>query len=204
VGPADGVVVVGIGSAEFIEAGGEELRSFEGCQAIEVGHFVIGPVEGAFGGGAVVADDVVDEGVVEDLEFLEHFDDPADVMIGVFEEAGVDLHLPAEDGFEGFGHVGPGGDFLGARGELAGGGNDAELFLAGEDLVAELIPTLVELALVLVGPFLGGVMGCVGGARGVIDEEGLIGGEGFLLADPLDGFVGHVDEQVVALFREFS
>ena len=50
-------------------------------------------VDRALGGGAVVADDVVDERVLEDAEILERVDQPADVVVGVLEEAGVDLHL---------------------------------------------------------------------------------------------------------------
>jgi hypothetical protein len=50
-------------------------------------------VQVAFGARPVVADDVVDERVVEDAQVLERVDEPPDVMIGVLEKAGVDLHL---------------------------------------------------------------------------------------------------------------
>ena len=49
---------------------------------------------GAFRARPVVAVDVVDERVLEDAEILERVDEPSDVMVGVLEEAGVDLHLP--------------------------------------------------------------------------------------------------------------
>ena len=54
------------------------------------------PLRRALGGGAVVADDVVDERVVEDAELVEGVDEPADVVVGVLQEAGVDLHLAGE------------------------------------------------------------------------------------------------------------
>ena len=77
---------------------------------VEVGHLVERAVQGAFGGGAVVADDVVDDRVVEDLEILESVEHPADVMVGVLEEPGVHLHLAGEHRLELLGHVVPGRD----------------------------------------------------------------------------------------------
>ena len=87
-----------------------------------------------------------------------------------------------------------------AGGELAIGGNDAELLLPREGLFAQLVPAVVELALVLVGPFLGHVMRRVGGAGREVDEERLVGDQRLLLADPGDRLVGHVFHEVVALF----
>ena len=51
------------------------------------------PLQRAFGRRAVVAEDVVDQRVVEDLQLFERIDQTADVVIGVFEEAGIDFHL---------------------------------------------------------------------------------------------------------------
>ena len=39
----------------------------------------------------------------------------------------------------------------------------------------------------------------MGGAGGEVDKEGLVGGEHLLLSNPLDGLVGHVRHEVVAL-----
>ena len=60
----------------------------------------------------IVADDVVDERVIEHAEVVEGVHQPADVMVGVLEEAGVDLHLAGQHRLELVGHVLPGGDLL--------------------------------------------------------------------------------------------
>ncbi len=83
--------------------------------AVEVGHLVEGAVHGALGRRAVVADDVVDDRVVEDLEVLEGVDDPAHVVVGVLEEPGVHLHLALEHRLELVGHVVPRRDQVVAR-----------------------------------------------------------------------------------------
>ena len=67
---------------------------------------------------AVVADDVVDERVVEHAEVLDGVDQPADVEVGVLEEPGVDLHLPREHRLELLRHVVPGRDLVVAGGQL--------------------------------------------------------------------------------------
>ena len=88
-----------------------------------------------------------------------------------------------------------------ARGELAVRRDDAQLLLPGDGLFAQLVPALVELALVLVGPLLGHVVRRVGRAGREIDEEGLVGRQRLLLRDPGHRLVGHVRHEVVALFR---
>ena len=135
----------------------------------------------ALGRGAVVADDVVDERVVEDAQLLQRVEQPADVVVGVLQEARVDLHLPAQHGLERLRHLVPGRDLLVARGELAVRRDDAQLLLPGEGLLAQLVPALVELALVLVGPLLRHVVRRVGGAGREVDEERLVGRERLLL-----------------------
>ena len=54
-------------------------------------------------------------------------------------------------------------------------------------------------ALVLVRPLRPHVVRGVGRARGVVDEERLVGHQRLLLLDPVDGVVGHVLGEVVAL-----
>jgi hypothetical protein len=50
--------------------------------------------------GAVVADDHVDQRVVENLQLGQRVDEPTDVVIGVLEEPRVHLHLPRQHGLE--------------------------------------------------------------------------------------------------------
>ena len=197
--PAHGVVVVGFRPAEFVDPRRQVLGRLEGLQAVEVAHLVEAPVDPTLGRGAVVADDVVNERVVEDVQLLQQVHDAANVVVGEFHEAGIHLHLPAQHGLERFGHRVPGRHLLGARGELAVGRDDPELLLPGEGLLAQLVPALVELALVFVGPLFRNVVGRVGGAGGEVDEERLVGRQRLLLRNPLDGLVGHVRHEVVAL-----
>ena len=201
--PAHGVVVVGLGPAEFVEPRREILRRFERLQAVEVAHLVVAAVEAALGRGPVVADDVVHERVVEDIELLQSVQNPAHVVVGVLHVARVNFHLPAQHRLERLRHLVPGRDFLVTRGQLAVRRDDAELLLSCECLLAQLVPALVELALVLVDPFLRDVVGRVCRAGCEVDEEGLVGGEGFLLGDPGHRLVGHVLYEVVTLFGRF-
>jgi len=97
------------------------------------------------------------------------------MMIDILHEPGVDLHLPDEHGLEGGGHVVPCGDFLVPLRELTILRNDAECLLASEDLFAQFVPTLVELAFVFIGPFFGNVVRGVGRAGREVDENGLSG-----------------------------
>ena len=76
-----------------------------------------------------------------------------------------------------------------SRCEFAVGGDDARFLLAGEGLFAQFVPALVEFSFVLVRPVQRDVVRRVGSAGREVDEEGLIGNEGFLLPDPVDGLV---------------
>jgi len=99
-----------------------------------------------------VADHQVDERVVEDVEVGERVDQPPDMVVGVLEEARVDLHLPREDGLHVVRRVGPGRDLGRAGGQLGVLRDDAERLLPGKALLAQRVPALVELALVLRRP----------------------------------------------------
>ncbi len=130
--PAHRVVVVGLRPAELVEPGHEEFRRLEGGHAVEVDHLVERAVQRALGRRAVVADDVVDERVVEDVELLQPVEQAADVVVGVLQEAGVDFHLPAQHRLERLRHVVPRRDLLVTRGELAVRRNDAQASSAAQ------------------------------------------------------------------------
>ena len=198
-GPTDRVVVVGVRPAEVVHLAEHELGGLECGHAVEVGQLVEGAVHGALGRGAVVADDVVDDRVVENLQVGEGVDQTADMVVGVLEEPGVDLHLPGQHRLELLGHVVPGGDLVVPRGQLGVLRDDPQFLLAGEGALAQGVPTVVELALVAVGPLLRDVVGGVGGAGGEVDEERPVRHQRLLLTHPADGVVGEVLGQVVAL-----
>ncbi len=77
----------------------------------------------------------------------------------------------------------------------------AQLLLAREALLAQRVPALVELPLVLVRPLDRHVVRRVRGARGEVGEERLVRHQRLLLADPGDRAVRHVLGEVVALLR---
>ncbi len=122
------------------------------------------------------------------------------MVVGVLHEARIDLHLAAQDRLERLRHVVPRRDLRMARGELAVRRNDAKRLLPGDGFFAQLVPALVEFALVLVGPLLGHMVRRVGRARREVDEERLVGRQRLLLRDPGHRLVGHVRHEVVALF----
>src|SRR4029078_10302962 len=96
-------------------------------------------------------------------------------------------------------NVVPRGDLLRAGGELGVGRDHAELLLAREGLLAQLVPALVELPLVLRRPLLGRMVWCMRRTGGEVREERLVAHQGLLLADPRDRLVGHVLGEVVTL-----
>ena len=81
---------------------------------------------------------------------------------------------------------------------LVPGRHHAQRDLTRQRLLAQLVPALVELALVLGDPLLGHVVRRVGGARCEIDEERLVRRQRLLELHPGDGLVGHVGHEVVA------
>ena len=128
--PAHGVVVVGLGSAELVDPRRHELRRLQAGGAVEHDQLVEAALRRALRGGPVVADDVVDQRVVEDLQVLERVDQPAHVVVRVLEEPGVDLHLAREHGLQVIRHVVPGRDLRGTLRELRVRRDHAQFLLA--------------------------------------------------------------------------
>ena len=85
-------------------------------------------------------------------------------------------------------------------GELAVRRHDPEFLLACEGAFPVGVPAVVELAGVLVGPFLGDVMGGVGGTRAEVEVEGLVRVDLLGVGDELHRLVHQVRGEVVALF----
>ena len=123
------------------------------------------------------------------------------MVIGVLQEAGVDLHLASEDRLHRVRHVVPRRDLVVATGQVGVGRDHAQLLLPGERALSLHVPSLVEPALVPVDPFRWDVVRRMGRARREVHEERPIRHQRLLLADPADGVVGQVLGQVVALLR---
>ena len=169
---------------------GELLLGGQG-NAVLHRQLVEGAGEGALHGGAVVAPDVEDQGVVELAHPLELIQHPAHVVIGVLLVAGIDLHLPGIQGPFLVRERVPGREGTLRGVSTASCGITPEGLLAGEDLFSVDVPAAVELAAVLGAPLLGHVMGGVGAAGRVVHEPRLgvvVGGHPM---QPLDCLVGH-------------
>ena len=80
-------------------------------------------------------------------------------------------------------------------------GDDPQLLLAREGLLAVGLPAVVELAGVLVGPLLGHVVRRVRGPEAEVQVEGLVGVDLPRVGDELDRLVDEVGGEVVALLR---
>ena len=199
--PAHREVVEGLRRAELVDPCRHELGRLDSRRPVERDHPVERAIWPAFARATVVAGDVNDERVIEDPEIFDRIDHTADLIVGVLHVAGVDLHLPRQHRLQRVRHVLPGLDLLRSDRELSISGDDAQLLLAGEDLFAQLVPTLVELPLVLVRPF------CVHGVRRVratrceVDEERLVRHQRLLLLHPFDRVGRDVIVEVVALLR---
>ena len=199
--PADRVVVVRRRSSELVDPGRHELGRLQVIRTVEDEHLVERPVDGALRRGPVVADDVVDQRVIQDAEILDRIHQPPDMVVGVLQEPGIHLHLTGQHRLQRIGHVVPGRDLLMPSRQHRVGRNHAELLLADQDLLAQHIPTRVETTLVPVRPLDRNVVRGMGGTRRVVDEERLVRHQRLLLADPPDRPVGHVLGEVVALLR---
>ena len=140
--------------------------------------------ERAFGARAVVADQVNDQRVVADLHRSPARRQAWRPERQCVRESREDL-LHARVEFLLIGRAGvPGRHRVGTRRQLRVLRDDTELLLVLEGDLALLVPAVVELALILVGPLLGDVVRSVRGARREVDEERLVRGGRLLLSDP--------------------
>ena len=122
-------------------------------------------------------------------------------MIGVFEEAGVDLHhARVEATLVGRQRV-PCRNPCWTLAELSARRQQARLDLAGIDAVAPLIPALIEAAAVLVDKAARRLMRRMAGTRGEVQHERLIGRRCAEIFHEQDRLVGEIFGEVIALFR---
>ncbi len=146
---------------------------------------------------AVIAHDIKDRGVFHMAFRADGLEQASHLVIGLRQKAGVDFHLMGQQFLLRLGERIPGGDLFGPRRQLRIGGYCADLPFAGKGLLAQLVPTLIEEALLLGDPLLRHVMWGVRGAGGQVKEERLLRGYGIMLLDPVDRVVHQVRRQVV-------
>ena len=89
-GPADRVVVMCFPRAQIVFVFEDLFVIF--FDSVHRGHFVERPLDHALGAGAVVADDVNDQRVVELAQLRDRIQDPAHIVVGLGKVAGVHLH----------------------------------------------------------------------------------------------------------------
>ncbi len=193
--PADRVVREGLRAAPPVELG-HDLRQRLG-HPVEEAHLVEHAGGASLRARAVVPRDVDEERVVQDPQVLERRHEPADLVVDVLAEAREDLHLAREEALLVRRERVPVLDGRRLGRELRARRHEAERDLPRERLLPVLVPARVEAALVLVRPLPRDVVGRVGGARGEVDEEGLVRRERLLRAHPGDGPVGEVRAEVV-------
>ena len=128
-----------------------------------------------FGTRTVVAPHVKNDGVVANAKLFQSIDQFADLRIGVLDEASEDFHQPTLERLLRFRNAVPRRHRLVARSQLCICRNPAELFLSGKDTLTVLVPTIIELAFVLVGPFRKDVMRAVNSAGCPVHQEWLVG-----------------------------
>ena len=135
---------------------------------------------------------------------LDFGDDPARVVVGVLGEAGEHFHQAALEGFFSFGNRIPRRHGSGARRKLGVLRYPALRLGVRKSALAILVPAVVELAFVFVGPFLHDMVRTMRCARRPIHEERLVRCVGPLFAQPLDGVLGDVLGEVIALIVFFG
>ena len=193
--PADRVVVERLPRPDIVAPLQQLLEVF--LYAVEERHLVEKPLQAPFGARPVVAGDVDDERVVELTQLLDRLQHAADVVVGLLQEPGVHLHHAGKESLLLGGKGVPRLHAGGAGRELRVSRYDTQLLLPREYLLADFVPALVELPLVLLDPLLLRVVRGVRGARGVVDEERLVRRHGLLHLDPMRCLVGQVVVEVV-------
>ena len=178
-----------------LEAVLEWLRS-----VVEELRLVRGSGRAALGTRPVVRDHHHDR-VVQLALFAQEVEQPAEMVVGVAEEAREHLHHPAEQPAR-LGWLRRPVRYVGVvPGQLRVGGHDAEFLLPGEDLLPIGVPALVESTRVLVGPLLRHMVWRVSGPEAEVQVERLARVDLLGVGDELDRPVDQILGEVVSLLR---
>ena len=198
--PAPGVVVEVLRPAEIVDRR-QVLLEIVG-HVVEELVLVDGSGGPAFGTRAVVGDQH-DQCVVELSEALQELEQSSNLVIHVLAEAREHLHHAGVEFALIRRELVPVLDVRVVPGQHGVLRHDAELFLSREDPLPELVPAVVELALVLVGPRLRHVMRRMVRARREIEKERFVGRDLLEVGDERDRPIGEIFGEVIALFRRF-
>jgi len=167
--------------------------------AIEVGHLVVHTHESTLGTGAVVAGNVDEQRIIQLADVVQRINEASHLGVGLLHEARKHLGLTSKELAIISRKRVPIHDFFGLLGQFGTSGDDAHLSLAFGCLLPGLVPTLVKLPLVFVGPRPGHVVRRVDSAGCIVHEKGLVRRHRLLGLDPVDRLVGHVHGEVIAL-----
>ena len=180
--PADGVMREGAGVAPGVQMRHVDLGVAD--DSVERHHLVVSALRSAFRTGAVIADDVDEQGIVHYAHLLQCIHQTSYLLVGVLGESGKGLHLPGLQLLLVWSLGIPGRNLLGSLGQLRILRDDAHLLLACKRLLAQFVPSLIELAFIAVDVRLGHVMRSVQRTRGEVNEEWLVGRQGVLRLHP--------------------
>ena len=133
-------------------------------------------------------------------EFLQRIDQPADMMIGVLQEAGVDFHLRAQDGFIASGMSSHAGISAWRAVSSQSSGMTPSFFCRAKVSSRSLSQPWSNLPLYLSAHSLGTWCGACVAPGAKYTKNGLSAASAFCWRDPGDRLVGHVRHEVVALF----
>ena len=197
-GPAPRVVVVAERTTDLVDAP-VHLRH---AGRVEVGEadVVDRALPPAFGARPVVRHHH-DHGVLGVTQVVEEGEKPADLRVGIGQVAGEALHEPLGQLPFPLPQRLPGRDPRGARRQFGAGGNDPQLELAGVGLLPPPVPSPGEVAPVALDPLGRRVVRGVTRPGAEIQKEGSVDVDGAQVAQELDGVIGEVRAQVVALFE---
>ena len=195
--PTPRVVPAGAEPTEVVDVG-QLVVDVVGLVTDVVAQLVPRAVRSALGRAPVVGDhdDHRVVGVGAALDLVEH---PADVMVGVGQESGEDLHHPGVEPLSVRVDVDPRLDPVGARREHGLGRHDAQLLLAGERLLAPHVPPGVETPGESVDPLGRRLVRRMRRTGGVPEQVGAVRVVEAQITEAGDGLVGQVGVEVVAL-----
>ena len=193
----EGVGAPGVEAAVLLDQ--RELLLRRQRDAVLHRHLVERAGDRAFHAGAVVAEDVDDQRVVELAQLVDRVEQAADVPVGVLLEAGVDLHLACVELLLVVAGASPRPGSASGRGvSSASAGITPSCFCRANVSSRSLSQPWSNLPRYFSLHSVGDLVRRVGAAGGVVHEPRLVRVLGAHLVQPLDRLVGQVVRQVVA------